>query len=139
MVGGSNFGELLGALFVFLFTNFVKTPVPWLRIDALMLLIVWYIPYWRPPPGRVQDAWMVAATFIPLSFGWAAGDVSLAAYIQAALARMEGNTRNVSSLGAVMAFLYSVSPCLLACLVLLRRNGAKRSETNERKLILLLL
>ncbi|KAI5788661.1 hypothetical protein FPQ18DRAFT_294682 [Pyronema domesticum] len=108
IVGGSNFGELLGALFVFLYTNFVKTPVPWLRIDALMLLIVWYIPYWRPPTGRVQDAWMVAATFIPLSFGWAAGDVSLAAYIQAALARMEGNTRNVSSLGAVMAFLYSV-------------------------------
>ena len=29
MVGGSNFGELLGAAFVFFFTNLVKTPLPW--------------------------------------------------------------------------------------------------------------
>lgn len=42
-----------------------------------------------------------------ISFGWAAGDVSLAAYIQASLARMESKTNNVSALGAVMAFLYS--------------------------------
>lgn len=40
------------------------------------------------------------------SFGWAAGDVSLAAYIQASLSRIESTTRNVSALGAVMAFLY---------------------------------
>lgn len=40
------------------------------------------------------------------SFGWAAGDVSLAAYIQASLARLESSTTNVSALGAVMAFLY---------------------------------
>lgn len=46
-------------------------------------------------------------SFIPISFGWAAGDVSLAAYIQASLARLEGRKTNVSSLGAVMAFLYS--------------------------------
>jgi flagellar biosynthesis protein FliQ len=106
MVGGSNFGELLGALFVFLFTQVVKTPIPWLRLDSLMLLIVWYIPYWNPPRGRVKDAWMVAATFIPVSFGWAAGDVSLAAYIQASLSRVETN-KKVSPLGTVMAFLYS--------------------------------
>jgi hypothetical protein len=106
MVGGSNMGELLGALFVFLFTNRITTPIPWLRIDALMLLIVWYLPFWRPPQGDVSYAWIVAATFIPLSFGWAAGDVSLAAYIQATLARVESKTKNVSALGAVMAFLY---------------------------------
>lgn len=107
MVGGSNFGELLGALFVFLFTDLVKTPIPWLRIDALMLLVVWYIPFWHPLEGNVNDAWRVAATFIPISFGWAAGDVSLAAYIQASLSRVEGKSVHVSSLGAVMAFLYS--------------------------------
>jgi len=107
MVGGSNFGELLGALFVFLFTRVVKTPMPWLRLDALLLLIVWYLAFWYPPTGRVKDAWMVAGTFIPVSFGWAAGDVSLAAYVQASLARMEGTATNVSPLGAVMAFLYS--------------------------------
>lgn len=107
MVGGSNFGELLGALFVFMFTNLVHTPMPWLRLDALGLLIVWYLPFWHPPKNDVGQAWIVAATFLPISFGWAAGDVSLAAYIQASLARIESQTKNVSALGAVMAFLYS--------------------------------
>ncbi|KAK2607067.1 hypothetical protein N8I77_005774 [Diaporthe amygdali] len=107
MVGGSNMGELLGALTVFLFNNWVQTPMPWLRLDSLFLLIVWYIPFWRPPRNQVGQAWLVAATFMPISFGWAAGDVSLAAYIQACLARLESKNKNVSALGAVMAFLYS--------------------------------
>lgn len=81
--------------------------MPWLRIDALMLLIVWYLPYWYPPRGQVAEAWLVAGTFIPISFGWAAGDVSLAAYIQSSIARLEADNTNVSALGAVMAFLYS--------------------------------
>ena len=34
IVGGSNFGELLGAGFVFLFTNLVTTPMPWLRLEG---------------------------------------------------------------------------------------------------------
>lgn len=116
MVGGSNMGELLGALTVFLFTDVVKTPLPWLRLDALMLLIVWYIPYWQPPRNQVGQAWLVAATFLPISFGWAAGDVSLAAYIQACLARLESKHDDVSALGAVMAFLYSLYIVLYAIL-----------------------
>ncbi|KAJ8103627.1 MFS general substrate transporter [Lipomyces tetrasporus] len=116
MVGGSNFGELLGAGFVFLFTNFITTPMPWLRLDSLMLLIVWYLPFWYPPMGQVKYAWIAAATFMPISFGWAAGDVSLAAYIQASLARVESQTTNVSALGAVMAFLYSTYIVIYAIL-----------------------
>jgi hypothetical protein len=107
MVGGSNFGELLGAASVILLTGLIPTPMPWLRLDSLTLLIVWYLGYWYPPTGDVNQAWIVAATFIPISYGWAAGDVSLAAYIQACLARVESQTTNVSALGAVMAFLYS--------------------------------
>lgn len=107
MVAGSNLGELCGALFVFLFTNFIRTPIPWLRLDAVMLLVLWYLSSWYPPRGELKQAFVVFATFIPVSFGWAAGDVSLAAYIQAALARRESTTRNVSALGSVMAFLYS--------------------------------
>lgn len=125
MVGGSNFGELLGALTVFLFTNLIHTPMvsmttisrtqssadtpnsqPWLRLDALTLLIIWYLGYWYPPQDQVKYAWIVAATFIPISYGWAAGDVSLAAYIQASLARLETTTKDVSALGSVMSFLY---------------------------------
>ncbi|KAJ1018242.1 hypothetical protein NDA18_006401 [Ustilago nuda] len=78
IVGGSNFGELLGALSVMLFTQAVPTPC----LGSL------------------------AAVFIAVSYGWAAGDVSLAAYIQSTLARMEANDKDVSALGAVMAFLY---------------------------------
>jgi MFS family permease len=107
IVGGSNFGELLGAFLVFLFANIIKTPIPWLRIDALMLLIIWYIPYYYPPAGDVKYAWFIALTFIPISFGWAAGDVSLGAYIQSSLSKLETQNKNVSPLGAVMAFLYS--------------------------------
>ncbi|KAK4139570.1 major facilitator superfamily domain-containing protein [Dichotomopilus funicola] len=107
MVGGSNLGELLGAFSVLLFTDAVQTPMPWLRLDALMLLVVWYIPFWHPPSDQVSQAWIAAATLLPMSYGWASGDVSLAAYIQASLARIESQNKNVSALGAVMAFLYS--------------------------------
>lgn len=106
MVGGSNFGELLGALFVFLFTNVVKTPIPWLRMDAIALLIVWYLAFWYPSHDNVGQAWVVAASFMPISFGWAAGDVSLAAYMQAMLHRQENGFKDVSALVTVMAFLY---------------------------------
>ena len=107
IVGGSNFGELLGAFAVFVCANIVKTPMPWLRLDALLLLIIWYVPYYYPVANQVKYAWIMAATFIPISFGWAAGDVSLGAYIQSSLTQMETKDKKVSPLGAVMAFLYS--------------------------------
>lgn len=58
----------------------------------------------------------MAATFVPISYGWAAGDVSLAAYIQASLARLESKTKDVSALAAVMSFLYSTYVVLYAVL-----------------------
>lgn len=106
MIGGSNFGELLGALTVFFTANIIPTPIPFIRLDALFLLIVWYVPFHHPPIKVVSEAWKMAGTFIPISFGWAAGDVSLAAYIQSSMARIESNTTGVSALGAVMSFLY---------------------------------
>ena len=116
IVGGSNFGELLGALFVFLFTNFVQTPIPWLRLDAIFLLIAWYLPFWYPHDRTVGMAWMVAGSFIPVSFGWAAGDVSITAYVQAALARHETTSKDVSPLSAVMSFLFSTYITIYAIL-----------------------
>ncbi|KAH7039213.1 major facilitator superfamily domain-containing protein [Linnemannia elongata] len=117
MVGGSNFGELLGALFVLFFAKIVKTPIPWLRLDALGLLIVWVLPYAYPAKeNALTFAWTLAAIWIPVSFGWAAGDVSLAAYIQSALSKMENPNDKVSPLGAVMAFLYSFYIILYAVL-----------------------
>lgn len=106
IVGGSNLGELLGAATVFFTARIIPTPIPFIRLDAFMLLIVWYVGYYYPEPHNVQIAWRMAATFIPISFGWAAGDVSLAAYIQSSLARVEVKSMGVSALGAVMSFLY---------------------------------
>ncbi|KAG0015943.1 hypothetical protein BGZ81_011466 [Podila clonocystis] len=118
MVGGSNFGELLGALFVLFFANKIKTPLPWLRLDALGLLIVWVLPYSYPlvPQNALSFAWTLAAIWIPVSFGWAAGDVSLSAYIQSALASIERPDDKISPLGAVMAFLYVTYIVLYAVL-----------------------
>ncbi|KAF9435072.1 hypothetical protein BGZ76_006950 [Entomortierella beljakovae] len=107
MIGGSNFGEFLGAFFVLFFAKKVKTPLPWLRLDAITLLIVWVLPYLYPAPeDTLEYAWMMAALWAVVSFGWSAGDVSLIAYIQATLVKIEKPDDKVSPLGAVMAFLY---------------------------------
>jgi hypothetical protein len=116
MVGGSNFGELLGAVAIFLFSGAVPTPIPWLRLDALMLLLIWYVPFYPSEPRNAIYAWRLAALFIPISFGWSAGDVSLIAYIQAILSREEHQDPNISALGSVMAFLYCSTIVLYAVL-----------------------
>lgn len=66
--------------------------------------------------NQVSEAWRVAGTFVPISFGWAAGDVSMAAYIQAAMARKESEQTDVSPLAAVMSFLYVTCVVLSAVL-----------------------
>lgn len=48
------------------------------------------------------------------SYGWAAGDVSLAAYIQSSLAKLESRDKDVSALGAVMAFVRSLSLLIIS-------------------------
>ncbi|KAI9190107.1 hypothetical protein H9P43_001545 [Blastocladiella emersonii ATCC 22665] len=106
LVSGSNFGELLGALFVLLFADSVKTPIPWLRLDALTLLFVWILPLATPFANIEGWVWFLAAIAVPVSFGWAAGDVSLVAYVQSRLAKIEDSEATVSPLGSVMSFLY---------------------------------
>jgi hypothetical protein len=96
-----------------------------------MLNLVWVIPFIPLARAQVASAWKFAGIFIPISFGWAAGDVSLAAFIQSALARMESVDPDASALselfcsaqeidpkstGAVMAFLYVTYILLYAVL-----------------------
>ncbi|KAH7356981.1 hypothetical protein BKA65DRAFT_580217 [Rhexocercosporidium sp. MPI-PUGE-AT-0058] len=118
MVAGSNFGELLGALFVFPFTNLIHTPLPWIRLDSLILSIVWFLAFWKPAYKKMSQAWVVAGAFAPLAFGWAAGDVSLVAYIQSQLQgeeeRSGGEYDGISPLSAVMSCLYSTYIVLYA-------------------------
>ncbi|KAF8313949.1 major facilitator superfamily domain-containing protein [Cantharellus anzutake] len=108
-VAFSNLGELHGALFVFLFARNVKTPIPWLRLDALLLMIIWVVPFYERGLRTTIVAYRLGACFIPISFGWAAGDVSLSAYIQLSLTHSdeEQDDSKISSLGSIMAFLYS--------------------------------
>jgi MFS family permease len=107
LVGGSNFGELLGALFVFFSSDTMKSPILWVRFDAFLLLVIWYIPFYYPPVDQIKYAWIIAASLIPVGFASAIGDISLDSYIQSSLTRLESKHKNISPLGAVMAFLYS--------------------------------
>jgi hypothetical protein len=104
MIGGSNIGQLLGGIFVFIFAGAIPTPLPWLRLEGLISAFLWYLKWWYPSHTMAQ-AWVAAASFVPISFGWAAGDISLSAYIQASASRIK-STNNIPTLGAVMAFLY---------------------------------
>ncbi|CAF5142477.1 unnamed protein product, partial [Rotaria sp. Silwood1] len=100
-------GELLGAFFVLFLSKSIHNPIPWLRLSAIVLIIIWYIPYCYPPMNNIKYAWIVALTFIPISFGWSASDITLAAHIQSSMTRLESTYEEVSVLGAVMSFLYS--------------------------------
>ncbi|KAJ2921500.1 hypothetical protein H1R20_g15594, partial [Candolleomyces eurysporus] len=117
IVGGSNLGELLGALSVLMLSDIVPTPLPWLRLDAVALNLVWVVPaFARSATPDVAWAWKVAGCFIPISMGWAAGEVSLAAYIQSVLSESAFHHERVSALGSVMAFLYITYIVLYAVL-----------------------
>ncbi|ORZ31760.1 hypothetical protein BCR44DRAFT_1441579 [Catenaria anguillulae PL171] len=117
LVGGSNLGELLGACFVLFFANAVPTPLPWLRADAITLFILWVYPTVSPPRNNIEGfVWILTAINVPISFGWAAGDCSLVAYIQSRLAAIEDTDPSISPLGAVMSFLYILYITLFALL-----------------------
>ncbi|KAI8852883.1 hypothetical protein BC829DRAFT_430446 [Chytridium lagenaria] len=90
LTGGSNFGELVGALLVVVFARQVKTPIPFLRMDAILILVVWVLPFITVDKNNViATVWKLAPMMSIISLGWAAGDVSLAAYVQSRLARLE--------------------------------------------------
>ncbi|KAJ3412482.1 hypothetical protein HDV05_000684 [Chytridiales sp. JEL 0842] len=107
LTGGSNFGELLGAVTVLLLARQVKTPIPFLRLDSIFCLVIWVLPYISVDKSDPRGfAWKLAPIMSLISFGWAAGDISLAAYVQSRLAKLEGIDKRTSPLGAVMSFLY---------------------------------
>ena len=90
----------------------MHTPLPWVRIDALTLNLLWILPF-SYPTEFFTYAWLMALMCLFISFGWAAGDVSLSAYIQASLSQSKYNS---STLGSVMAFLFTSYIVVYACL-----------------------
>jgi len=107
LLGGSNFGELLGALGVLLVASRIPTPLPWVRFDAIALMTLWIFPF-LPVQSALTWALSALPLMVVLSSGWAAGDVSLVAYIQSRLHSVNIQAdEGTSPLGCVMAFLYS--------------------------------
>jgi len=78
------------------------------RFDAIALGVLWVLPF-----ARHDNATLLALALVPvmmvLSGAWAAGDVSLLAYIQSHFPEEtdEENTSKLSPIGAVMGFLYA--------------------------------
>jgi MFS family permease len=106
MIGGSNIGELCGGLAIFFLGKKIRSPLVWLRLDSIFLLIIWYITFYKPSSTSVKYAWIIALTLIPSGFGAGCADVTLNAYIQSSLGKRELKNKDVSSLSSVMAFLY---------------------------------
>lgn len=117
LVAGSNLGEMIGAFFVFIYSKEVATPLPWLRLDAISLVIVWIFPLVDPLSLNMSMfTWMICLlpVMASISFGWAAGDCSLVAYVQSRFANVSNQNDKAPSLGSVMAFLYVLYIILFA-------------------------
>ena len=115
LVGMSNLGVIFGIVSTFT-SKVVKTPLPWLRLGALLLLFAWIIPFYNADPNNIAFAAQISPLFTSISFGWSTGDLSLTLYIQSVLAREESLNDNVSAVGAVMSFLYTTFILLYAVL-----------------------
>ena len=108
LTAGSNFGEFVGAVLVLFTARIIPTPIPFVRLGAILLFIGWVFYSYRPAP--VQNLADFSWTLFPLmgliSLGWSAGDVSLAAHIQSNLGKFDNVNKHCTPLHAVFSFLY---------------------------------
>jgi hypothetical protein len=114
LIGMSNFGVVCGVVGSFA-TNFIKTPIPWIRMSAISLLIIWVIVLYYPPTDKIGYAFLMAPFFAPISFGWSAGDQALAQYIEKTTALQKVDD-DISLFGAITSFLYC---CYLVIFIIL--------------------
>lgn len=122
IAAGTSFGELLGALIIFCWTKHFRTPLFWLRIDACLLLLVWFFPFWAPDEAEARQVLIAVAFMVPLAFAWAAYDVSITAYVQAALTRLEHTSPHIASLSAVVCFVYCLQVAMYGSMSTLIRT-----------------
>jgi hypothetical protein len=102
-------GQLLGALLVLVLSRRIPTPLPFVRWDALALSLCWVFALGPPAGGAVHFLSAVAPLLLCVSGGWAAGDVSLLAYIQTHIGNHHTQTvRRLSSLAEHSASLEPV-------------------------------
>jgi len=113
LVGMSNLGVVFGIVSIFT-SKFIKTPLPWLRLGAILLLLGWIIPFYSANPNNMAFAAQISPLFTSIAFGWSTGDLSLTLYIQSVLGTEMSSNDNVSAVGAVMSFLYTTFIVLFA-------------------------
>ena len=132
LIGMSNFGIVFGVVGGFA-TNFIKTPMPWLRMAAISLLVIWVIVLYYPPTDKIGYAFLLAPFFSPISFGCSAGNQALTLYIAKTTALQKVND-DISLFGAITSFLYC---CYLIVFIILSIVlGRFIDSVNIRKSIL---
>lgn len=134
---GSNFGEFLGAAFVFFNLQLMQTPLPTVRWDALVLNFSWLYYNVVTPTSCNCDpanaAGIMAAIMCFISAGWSAGDVSLAAYIQANIPKIKTPGIVIANaLPSVMSFLYVSNIIIYAVISPMIGNWLDAFETTAK-------
>ncbi|EFC49511.1 predicted protein [Naegleria gruberi] len=110
MLGGSNFGELVGAGLLLIFAKKVKLPTIWIILDSLFLNLMWIFPFLTFDETTNENlifAICIVPAMVLISGSWAAGDISQIAYLQSTLSDEPNEQTGVNELAAVMSFLYS--------------------------------
>ncbi|KAF0974876.1 hypothetical protein FDP41_006350 [Naegleria fowleri] len=135
MLGGSNFGELLGAGLLFLLAKKVKKPTIWILMDALFLNLMWIFPFLtfdETTNNNLIFAICIVPAMVLTSGSYAAGDCTQIAYIQSTLSDEVNEQTGVNELAAVMSFLYSCYIIITTFVVFGLSQGIDRFNAEKR-------
>ena len=108
IVAGSNIGEFCGAVVAMVLQPHIPSPLPWVRFNALMLLLIWFFPYWRPAQLDSASAWTAAAIVLPMGASWSAAAVSLYSYMQTLLPDEAPSSDALPPLSCTAGFLFAL-------------------------------
>ncbi|KAG2378174.1 hypothetical protein C9374_008317 [Naegleria lovaniensis] len=116
MLGGSNFGELLGAGLLFLLAKKVKKPTIWIILDAVFLNLMWIFPF-LTFDEKTDNNLIFAICIVPAMV----------------LTSDEANEETgVNELAAVMSFLYSCYIIITTFIVFGLSQGLDRFNAEKR-------
>ncbi|KAF0984855.1 hypothetical protein FDP41_000754 [Naegleria fowleri] len=135
MLGGSNFGELLGAGLLFLLAKKVKKPTIWILMDALFLNLMWIFPF-LSFDAKTGNNLIFAICIVPammlISGSFAASDCAQIAYIQSTVPHKVNEQTGVNELASVMSFLYSCYIMITTFVVFGLSQGIDRFNDDKR-------
>ncbi|MCJ1327242.1 hypothetical protein MMC10_003910 [Thelotrema lepadinum] len=138
IIAGSNIGEFCGAVAMLFLQPRVSSPLPWVRLNAIMLMLIWIFPAWCPTQRDSGSAWIAAAIVLPLGATWSAAAVSFYSYMQTLLSdeAPTSSTKTLPPLSSVVGFLFTVETILqasaLPLLGMYIDKTVKRTGTTDR-------